>query len=239
VHQVALGSERVGYRIRRHTRARRITMRVIGGEVVVTAPIRTALGDITAFVESQGGWLTAALARGRADVAAPIVIGDQIPLLGDWLGVGEGAVRRARRIDDRLVVARGVTIDAQIERWYRGVAREHFAQLMDLWAPQIGVEPARLVVRGQRSRWGSASVHKTISINWRLVMAPPEVAEYVMVHELVHLVHMNHAPAFWARVAIHWPTHPAERAWLGTHGARLLSGPHPRVRDAGDVCAVG
>ena len=239
MHEIALGSQLVSFRINRSARARRVTMRVRVGEVVVTAPPRMPVRRITAFVESQGVWLTGALERARADLAPPIAIGDQIPFLGCWLNVEAGAVRSPRRVGDRVVVARGAAIDSQIEMWYRGVAREHFAQLMALWAPQIGVAPARLAVRAQRSRWGSASANKTISVNWRLVMAPREVAAYVMVHELVHLAHMDHSSDFWECVASYWPTHRIERAWLRTNGARLLTGPHPRASRVGDVVAVG
>jgi hypothetical protein len=239
VHELSPDNEFVSYRIRRNARARRIILRVDRGQVVVTAPPRAAVAEIAVFVAGHREWLRGAIARARADLAPPLVIGDQIPLLNSWLVLEAGPVRSARRREDRLVIARGAPLDAQVERWYRGVARKHFMQLMDLWAPRIGVAPTGFAVRGQRSRWGSASARGTISINWRLVMAPPEVASYVMVHELVHLVDMNHSPAFWARVAAHWPGYRAERDWLHAHGARLLSGPHARAADAGDVRAVG
>jgi len=216
---------RQAYRIRRHRGARRISLRVSDGALVVTAPPHVGAGEIQAAVERGRDWVAAALCESRARTPDPLEFGDRIPLLGApvWLAAGTG--RGARVVGDRLVVPADAPIGPAVEAWYRRVARTHFAGVMDAWAPRIGVAPARLAVRDQRSRWGSASATGTISINWRLVMAPPEVGEYVMVHELAHLIHMDHSPAFWACVGAHWPSHRTERAWLRHHGPRLMAGP--------------
>lgn len=87
----------------------------------------------------------------------------------------------------------------------------------------VGVRPARVVVRNQRSRWGSASTAGTISLNWRLAHVPHEVAEYVVVHELCHLVHMNHSADFWACVEKHLPYYQGSREWLRRNGHAILA----------------
>jgi predicted metal-dependent hydrolase len=217
---------RAAYRIRRHGKARRITLRVTDNALVVTAPVGTRTHEIRAAVERRRDWVAAALAAAGAQAPAPLALGDRIPLLGGSIAIVPGDGRSARRAGERVPVPARASVDATVEGWYRRTARAHFAAVMAAWAPRIGVQPARLTVRAQRSRWGSASPAGTISINWRLVMAPPEVGEYVMVHELVHLRHMDHSREFWACVEAHWPSHRTERAWLRRHGPRLMAGPH-------------
>ena len=217
---------RTAYEIRRNRRARRITLRVTDNALVVSAPVGACAQEISTAVARRRDWVATALAEARALAPVPLRVGDRIPLLGDSVLIVAGAGRRASRAGDRLAVPAGASVDAAVEAWYRRTARIHFAAVMDAWAPRIGVRPARLTVRAQRSRWGSASPAGTVSLNWRLVMTPPEVCEYVIVHELVHLRHMDHSPEFWACVEAHWPSHRSERAWLRHHGQRVMAGPH-------------
>jgi predicted metal-dependent hydrolase len=216
---------REAYRIRYHGGARRIVLRVTDRALVVTAPPHVRSVEIRAAVDRRREWIATALAEARALAPEPLMFGDRIPLLGGSVVITEASGRGARRLGDRLLVPVGTSIGTSVHAWYRRTARTHFGRMMDGWAPRIGVAPSRLAVRDQRSRWGSASATGAISINWRLVMAPHEVGEYVMVHELVHLHHMDHSPAFWTCLETHWPAHRRERAWLRRHGPRLMTGP--------------
>ncbi len=132
-------------------------------------------------------------------------------------------VARHREWIDQALAARPAAPDPAAERRARRDARPALVAMVDEWAPRIGVSPARVVVRSQRSRWGSASHRGTISLNHRLALAPPAVAEYVVVHELCHLVHMDHSPAFWALVRKHLPGFEGQREWLRIHGAAILA----------------
>lgn len=89
-------------------------------------------------------------------------------------------------------------------------------------AAQHGERVERVVVRNQRSRWGSCSTRGTISLNWRLMLMPPDVRDYVMLHELMHLRQPNHSRAFWREVAIVCPTWREAERWLRKHGQKLL-----------------
>jgi predicted metal-dependent hydrolase len=105
----------------------------------------------------------------------------------------------------------------------RREARARISLLAQSEAAALGVRFARIVLRNQRSRWGSCSTSGTLSFNWRLVLAPHDVLDYVVVHEVCHLVEHNHAPSFWELVALRRPAYREPKAWLDAHGWELLA----------------
>jgi len=130
-----------------------------------------------------------------------------------WIAEERAKQRPRLRLDPRHV--------SEVEA--RRAVRELVAMLVDEEAPALGVEPKRIQIRDQRSRWGSCSTAGTLSFNWRLVLAPLEVLDYVVVHELCHLREPNHSPRFWALVEGRRPTWRAQRDWLHEHGPELLA----------------
>ena len=90
------------------------------------------------------------------------------------------------------------------------------------YAPLVGVSYGRITVRNQKTRWGSCSAKKNLNFNWKLMLAPPDVLDYVVVHELCHLVHMDHSQAFWALVGSVLPDYRVRRRWLKEHGDELM-----------------
>jgi predicted metal-dependent hydrolase len=134
----------------------------------------------------------------------------------DWV-----AEQRQRR----LAVAQRPTnpLRPLVERWHRQKAeRELPARLMAL-AHVHGIEVTRVSIRDQRSRWGSCSAHGTITLNWRLILVPEFVCEYVLLHELMHRRELNHSRRFWRLVAACCPRHLDARRWLKNEGKRLWS----------------
>jgi predicted metal-dependent hydrolase len=128
---------------------------------------------------------------------------------------------------DELVV-RTATADrrslgAVLDAWFRERARLLIAAEIARHAPALGVKPVAVSVRDQRSRWGSASRKGRLSFSWRLVLAPPEALETVVIHELAHLRVFGHGSAFWALVAGRRPDHLTWRKWLRTHSLELHS----------------
>jgi hypothetical protein len=132
-----------------------------------------------------------------------------------------GSVRRS---GDRLIVRPGVdgrSPAVLLEGWLRTFARRVVGTNVAVRAVEMGVEPSRIAIRDQVSRWASASPRGTLSFSWRLVLAPPEVLDAVVVHELAHLRVRGHSRAFWDLVEHHAPATAASRAWLRTHAAEM------------------
>ena len=105
----------------------------------------------------------------------------------------------------------------------RREARARISLLAQSEAAALGVSYTRISLRDQRSRWGSCSTTGTLSFNWRLVLAPHDVLDYVVVHEICHLLEMNHGPAFWALVEKRRPGYAEAKAWLDEHGWEILA----------------
>ena len=106
------------------------------------------------------------------------------------------------------------TLKSCLSNWYKRQARAHFQERVAHFAAHVGVMPARITVRGQRTRWGSCSAQGTISLNWRLMQVPSTLVDYVVVHEVCHLRHLNHSSDFWQTVAEIVPDWSERRARL-------------------------
>jgi predicted metal-dependent hydrolase len=132
---------------------------------------------------------------------------------------------------DELLVVTAARDRRPIERVLEGWLRERAAVAVDrsiaVHAPALGVRPAIVDLRDPRSRWGSASKTGRLMLSWRLVLAPPDALETVVVHELAHLKVFGHGPTFWALVAARRPTHLADRAWLRRHSHALHTALEP------------
>lgn len=129
------------------------------------------------------------------------------------------------RFDDELVIHRAErdrrADEAVIEDWLRDLARTRIDAAITRHAEALGVAPRTVTIRDPRSRWGSASQRGRISLSWRLVLAPPEALETVVIHELAHLRVFGHGPTFWALVASRRPDHQVWRRWVHDHATEL------------------
>jgi predicted metal-dependent hydrolase len=129
-----------------------------------------------------------------------------------------------------------------LDLWFRGQARVAIEATVNDHAAALGVHPTALALRDPRSRWGSASREGRLMFSWRLVLAPPEALETVVVHELAHLRVFGHGPAFWRVVASRRPDHLTWRRWLRSHSLELHAALRPDLgappRPAPDVIAV-
>ena len=146
-----------------------------------------------------------------------------VPYLGLPLSiVPEPGRSRVHRRDDTLLVPPGRERLAALERFYRRAARTEIAVKLDLACGVAGKSYSKLTIRNQRTRWASCSSTGTMSFNWRLLLAPEPVLDYVVWHEVCHLELMDHSPRFWALVARFCPDHREHARWLRRHGPTLV-----------------
>jgi predicted metal-dependent hydrolase len=146
----------------------------------------------------------------------------EIPYLGGSLRlVPEPGRTRAHRHGERLFVPAREAGPA-IERFYRRAARAEIAPRLDRAAALAGASYRDMSIRGQRTRWASCSSTGHMSFNWRLMLAPERVLEYVVWHEVCHLHVLDHSRRFWELLERHWPRYREDRDWLRRHGATLL-----------------
>jgi predicted metal-dependent hydrolase len=211
------------YRVRRSDRARRVRVRVDeerGVEVVL--PRRAAEREAAAAIRELRPWIErriAELQRTRAAVAAR---GASVPYLGEALAlVREPGRTRVHRRGVELLVPDGDHRPA-LERWYRRRARAEIAPRLDAATAAVGSAYRGLTIRGQRTRWASCSAAGAMSFNWRLLLAPAPVLDYVVWHEVCHLEVMDHSPRFWALLVERCPDYRAHAGWLRRHGATLV-----------------
>jgi len=213
----------IAYRIRRSPRARRVRVTVDeqeGVEVVLprTAPERAA----ASAVRELGPWIERQqrrMAHARAQVARRP---GTVPYLGAelWLAPERGRTRVHRR-GETLLVPAGDHRPA-LERWYRRAARSEVAPRLDAACDALDRTHSGLTIRGQRTRWASCSSDGAMSFNWRLLLAPASVLDYVVWHEACHLEVRDHSSRFWTLVAERCPDYREHKAWLRVYGATLV-----------------
>ncbi len=216
------GSPPVELTLRRSPRARRVSLRVSGldGRVTLSVPRGMRDADALDFAQSRADWLRTQLARQPECVE--VAPGVDLPLEGRLLRIVPGEGRAVRIGADAIHVPGSETrIAARLAGWMKARARDRLVAASDRYADRVGRRYSRIALRDTRSRWGSCSSQAALSFSWRLIMAPPDVLDYVAAHEVAHLVEMNHSPAFWAIVADLFPSHEVPRKWLRREGAAL------------------
>ena len=211
------------YQVRRSPRARRVRVSVNGsGEVEVILPRRAPERAAAQAVRELEGWIERrrrTLARAAAEVARPE---GTVPYLGRELRLvpQPGRERVHRRGDDLLVPKRDA--GAAIERWYRRQARAEIGPRLDAATARAGTTYEGLTIRGQKTRWASCSSRNHMSFNWRLLLAPEAVLDYVVEHEVCHLEVMDHSARFWALLESRVPDWREHARWLRRYGATLV-----------------
>lgn len=162
------------------------------GEITLRLPLGTSEAEIRRLLLDKQHWL-----------------------IIHWLEAQEHAARKP--VSDLTDTQR-----AALEKRYIEAAREYFPKRAACFLPLTGGSFNRITIRDQKTRWGSCSAKGTLSFNWRLMLAPPAVLDYVVVHELCHLTHMDHSKAFWALVESVCPDYRVHRKWLKEHGHELV-----------------
>lgn len=220
--------------LRRSARARRMTLRVTRaeGQVVLTLPMRASLSEGRAFAESRADWLR----RVRADLPQAQIVapGVLLPVEGRLLRITPAPLRSTRAEGDLLLVPETRPTGASVAAFLKHLAHTRLVAASDRHAMQLGRGFRSISLRDTRSRWGSCTHDGRLMFSWRLAMAPPEVLDYVAAHEVAHLAHMDHSPAFWAATGRLVPDWQMHRAWLRQNGPDLLAWRFAAPPDDGD-----
>ena len=222
-HLILPGDPPIALDIRPSARARRLSLRVsrLDGRVTLTLPKGASRRHALSFVEDKADWIRRHLAD-RPDAEVPMP-GTRLPFRGTDHPVVTGPGRSVRLADGRIEVPHHdpARTPARLMAFLKHEARAALAEAVDRHAATLAVTPARLTLRDTRSRWGSCTTKGDLMFSWRLVMAPPEVLDYVAAHEVAHLEHMNHSARFWALTKRLFPETDRAEAWLKQHGRDL------------------
>ena len=210
--------------------------------VVAVLPPGTGEPQLQRFITARRQWLRTHIeALAPIDDAfprRPLMAGRRLLYLGRphllRINRGDGSCARVLRREGviHLALPRRDAPDPVevLERWYRRQARAYLTARVDVWAERLGLSYRGIAIRNQKRRWGSCTTGRRLSFNWRLMLAPPRVVDYVVVHELTHIEQMSHSPAYWRKIAARCPNYRAFEAWLGCYGPVLTLGREPDGR---------
>lgn len=197
--------------------------------VVVRAPQRARADAVAAVVKEKRFWIGSKLRDPRKYTlprpTKEFVAGETFLFLGQSFGLQLVSETRGEvRFDGRrFELSRADQPQAQslFEGWYLAEAKAHLTPRVAAMARAMGLAFNRIAVRRMKFQWGSCSPGGTLTFNWRIVQAPIVVVDYLVAHELAHVLEPNHAPQFWNIVAVHVPAWEKARSWLRRYGARL------------------
>jgi predicted metal-dependent hydrolase len=231
--KTALDGQTISYIVKRSANAKHIRLEVRSETgLTVVIPKSYNARYIPDLLEAKRGWILSKLAKydqlRSHRTENELKSGDTLTYLGQHLEVvvqqnhGSGDSVRLER--NKLIVvlrAENGRLDLALERWYRMQAADLIRGKVERASAHLGLTYNRVIIRGQKTRWGSCSHKGNLSFNWKLIMAPEPVIDYVIIHELAHLREMNHTKRFWGLVAEHCPQWREHKKWLRDHGANL------------------
>ena len=233
----AIPEEVLGLRVEVVRSIRRTAaLHIVGSDLQIRVP--EDLGDerVAAILKQKRPWIrtkVAELKRVQPHRSKEMVSGESFPYLGrhyrlkiqegHQVGVClSGGYLKATIRPTEQGEQREARIQQYLQNWYHSRALERLQEKADRYAKQIGVSPAGVSVRNFKSRWGSCDKQGQVVFNWNIIKAPHAIADYVVVHELCHLIHPNHSKVFWQVVSRHDPNYTEHRQWLKEQGAALL-----------------
>lgn len=216
------GNPEIVINLRRSARARRLSLRIssLDGRVTLTLPNSVSQDEALRFAASKQDWLRKHLSKQSQPVT--LTFGATFPFEGSLLTLRPGDGRSIRiHNSDLIIPAPPDQIAPKLKAWLKARARDRLVDMSDYFSEKLGRPYNRITLRDTRSRWGSCTSDGRLMYSWRLIMAWPEVLDYVAAHEVAHLAQMNHSPAFWSEVERIYGDWQSPRKWLRDHGHEL------------------
>ncbi len=219
-----VNTNRIPLVVRRNRRAKRIYLRYnpTDHNFSLTLPQRARIADGMDFIRHKSDWIAETLQQMPAKkTLKPGVV---IPVLGEKCRLRyDPDMRNLFALKDGQLIISGPREqwDKRVEDALKKIVRNEIAGLAEVKAAEIHRRVRRITLRDTRSRWGSCSSDANLMFSWRLIFAPYEVLDYVVAHEVAHLRHLNHSPAFWDVVSLLCPDYMDWKDWLQLHGKEL------------------
>lgn len=224
------------YSIVRSARRRSISIEVSDAQVTVRAPFFVAAVELEKFVRKKSVWIQQKLAQQatRIDITPlrTYTTGSELPFLGQplTLVINRHSQANVVQLGDQLLIGlatRSRLADEEQARrlvglWYQRQALYFLTLKTDAAVRILGLKYTNLTIKVTRSKWGHCTASGAIQYNWQILLAPEPIVDYLVAHEVSHLRHHNHGPAFWQLVAGLCPDYKKHRAWLKTHGFQLI-----------------
>lgn len=233
----AIPQEVLGLRVEVVRSIRRTAaLHIIGSDLQVRVPAHVGDERVAAFLTKKRPWIRSKVAeiqRIPPHRTKELVSGESFPYLGrnyrlkvqDGHQVGvclSGGYLRATMRPNEQGEQREARIQQYLQSWYRSRALERLQEKSNRYAQQIGVSPAGVSVRNFRSRWGSCDKRGQVVFNWNIIKAPHSIVDYVVIHELCHLIHPDHSKDFWHVVSRYDPAYADHRQWLKHKAVSLI-----------------
>ncbi len=222
--------------VRRSSRRKTLSLIVEQGEVRVLAPSFVSRGDIDLFVQENTPWILQRVAHQQSQMQVYLqrnyISGETIPCLSHDLElvVERRAARKPILKNGRLYLSlplrvtedgRRDYLKEKLQQWYRSEALAWFSERVEHYQVLMNSQADSIRIKNYKAKWGSCSSGGELSFNWRLMLAPAEISDYVVVHEMCHLQEMNHSKVFWQLVAEYCPGYKQHCHWLKEHGGSL------------------
>ncbi len=230
---IELDGKKISYTIITSKRARNPFIKIdaeIG--LALVKPYGMRLNNVSEIMECKASWILKKLKKynlvnnsGRQHVKD----GDSFDLLGTSYRINIGAtakhrpsvIRKEGDINIFLSENGNDSPSELLKKWCKKMAREIISSQVQIHAATMDVKYSRISIRDQKTRWGSCSSRKNLSFNWRIIMAPLEIVDYLIFHELCHLIELNHSKKFWAHMSYFCPDFKKRKKWLRIEGLRL------------------
>lgn len=231
---ILLNGRSLDYRLVESATAKHLRVRVRPEIVEVLKPKDRTKADVQKFLRDKEAWIASQVDRVkklngvRKTVTTPantmLLRGERVRLTVQR--ERNAGINRIKLSDGGLTIHAGTEcrtpVQTSLTNWLRRQAREEIMRLLPEVCRRLRRSPNKVFVMGQRTKWGNCSAKKTLSFNWRLIMAPPHVLRYIITHEVVHLAVPDHSTRFWLTVQSHCPDAERARQWLAAHGSSLF-----------------